>query len=1019
MLRKTVVARALSIAFSTAALSAAVMQPAAAQSNAAGTVYGKVASGGATSVVVRNTETSQQRTVTVDAGGSFIATALPAGHYRATLQGGSMNGQTAEVDVIAGQGAEAVFTSGDVAKVEVVGRRSRIDVTNATNGATFSSRELEKLPVAHNIDAIIQLAPNTSKSDPTYAGGHSIGGGAPSENAYYINGLPVTNGLTQLGGMELPFGAIATAEIKTGGYGAEFGRSIGGVVNVTGKSGTNTWEAGVMASDMPESMRARPKDLIYPTIGKSYTAATDGTVRQRLQDNTSSQKEVGFYVGGPIVQDKLFMFVAAQHTTQDTAGTAAARVSSANKVSGWDTNSAKTDRYYTKFDWNITDNHHLEYTSFGTLPQTDTTYYGYNTTTNAISTGANSSIHTKEDPGSNGGEGQILRYTGYLTDNLTVTALYGQTNATHIYEPAGYNPNLASVSASPAVEAPGLNYSSPQGFSGSMNKSGATDQSKTARLDLEYKLGDHRIKAGIDKSKSQSLGAGVVTAGGATWIYLKNDLPNQPIPVGGGVIPALTSVAAAGSLGAKGYYVDKDIYQTASNAYGGQNAQYIEDNWQVTKNVLVTVGVRDEGFFNANQDQVKYIDQKNSILPRVSAIWDVNGDSSLRVYGSAGRYSVPMPNMVALRGANGSLYTDQYYTYTGTDANGLPTGLTAITQPLSADNEYGQAKDPKTIEAINLKPSYQDEITLGFDRAWSPDLTFGAKYTYRKLRSTIDDFCDARVFLKYAAAHNIDATNLDQGSCQDFNPGQANSFWVDYSGTRSNYTRVDLSAADLGFEKAQRTYTALDLYLEHPYRNGWYGKVDYTWSRDKGNTEGQTLSDTNGAQGDVAATMNWDYPEIMKYANGLLPNDHTHQLKAIGWYDLTQEWTVGANLDIESGRPLGCLGANPNPGDSPNYGLEHYCFGTAGISSNVPAPRGTMGRLPWSKNLDMNLSYHPAFLKGLNLKLDVFNITNTLTEIKRYEQYNSGNNIASTFSGPEVYTAPRSVKFTAEFNHKF
>ena len=37
---------------------------------------------------------------------------------------------------------------------------------------------------------------------------HSGGGGA-SENAYYINGFPVTNPLTQLGGSELPFGAIA------------------------------------------------------------------------------------------------------------------------------------------------------------------------------------------------------------------------------------------------------------------------------------------------------------------------------------------------------------------------------------------------------------------------------------------------------------------------------------------------------------------------------------------------------------------------------------------------------------------------------------------------------------------------------------------------------------------------------------------------------------------------------------------------------------------------------------------
>jgi hypothetical protein len=44
----------------------------------------------------------------------------------------------------------------------------------------------------------------------------------------------------------------------------------------------------------------------------------------------------------------------------------------------------------------------------------------------------------------------------------------------------------------------------------------------------------------------------------------------------------------------------------------------------------------------------------------------------------------------------------------------------------------------------------------------------------------------------------------------------------------------------MGFPKVERTYTAIDLFAEHPFRNHWYGKVNYTWSRSKGNMEGQT-----------------------------------------------------------------------------------------------------------------------------------------------------------------------------------
>jgi hypothetical protein len=53
---------------------------------------------------------------------------------------------------------------------------------------------------------------------------------------------------------------------------------------------------------------------------------------------------------------------------------------------------------------------------------------------------------------------------------------------------------------------------------------------------------------------------------------------------------------------------------------------------------------------------------------------------------------------------------------------------------------------------------------------------------------------------------------------------------------------VTFTAKEMGFPKVERTYTAIDLFAEHPFRNHWYGKVNYTWSRSKGNMEGQTNS---------------------------------------------------------------------------------------------------------------------------------------------------------------------------------
>jgi outer membrane receptor protein involved in Fe transport len=1017
-LKKTVLVHALALAFGGMALTVGVVQPAMAQSNAAGSVFGKVAAGSGDTVVLKNTGTNASRSSAVDAAGNFRVTSLPIGTYTATLMKGGSAVGTTQVEVLAGQGAEAAFAVAGVQTVQVSGRRTRIDVSSSSNGTTFTARELDKLPIGRNVESIVQLAPNTTRGDPTYPAGASFGGGAASENAFYINGMVATNPLTQLGAMELPFGAIAQAQILTGGFGVEFGRSTGGVVNITTKSGSNTWEAGAMASITPSSTRAKYRDTYYANTG--VFPKTDKTLYMRRQDNESEQKQYSAYVGGPLIKDTLFGFVALEQTKLDSHQVVGSTASTTLAQSGWRDGETTTKRYLAKFDWNINDSHRLEYTAIGDLPQTDYSYRSYNYTGNVVGSTVNSSLHQEFGPANpNGGQLQSLRYVGNITDNFTINALFGKMKDQHIYEPVGYDPNMLQVSASPEARIPGLNYSGGQSIAGTVPLNGSTDNMLSKRLDLEYKLGDHTLRAGLDNNSMQSRGAGEAYAGGGYWIYQQNPDPSAPQGVSGGTVPALTPY---GGYAAQGYFVQKSIYSTISNAFAGQDAQYIEDRWQATKNLLVTVGVRREGFYNANQDGTKYIEMKNQLAPRANVAWDVNGDASFKVFGSIGRYTIQIPTLVALRGANGSLYTDQYYTYTGTDAHGQPTGLTQLTAPLSGNNEFGQAKDPKTVAAQDMKPAYQDEITVGMERAWSPQLNFGAKFTYRKLKSTIDDLCDARPFEAYAERNGINTDNWAGFSCATFNPGTDNNFKVDYAGN-GTYTDVHLTAADLGFEKAQRTYAAIDLFAEHPYRNGWYAKVNYTLSRNKGNTEGQTLSDTSTAQGDVAATQTWDYPEMMVGGNGLLPNDRTHQIKAFGFYDVTSEVTVGGNLLLASGRPRSCSGTNPITsaikGNPYNYqSASHYCFGATG-AQNVLSPRGTVGRLPWEKTLDMNVVYRPHIVEGLALRADIYNVFNSQTVQKVYERYNTSNARYALYETPIAFTAPRSMKFTVEYNHKF
>lgn len=169
--------------------------------------------------------------------------------------------------------------------------------------------------------------------------------------------------------------------------------------------------------------------------------------------------------------------------------------------------------------------------------------------------------------------------------------------------------------------------------------------------------------------------------------------------------------------GSNGFYAQQRIFTTTTSMAVEQKAYYLEDRWQVSDNWLVTLGIRNDQFTNFNSDHVAYVDSGDQWAPRLGASWDVFGDSSLKLFANLGRYYLALPNSVAIRGASASTYTDQYFTYTGIDANGEPIGLTPFGPgPVSANGEFGQAPNPGAFAPSDLKSQYQDELILGLRR---------------------------------------------------------------------------------------------------------------------------------------------------------------------------------------------------------------------------------------------------------------------------------------------------------------
>ena len=133
------------------------------------------------------------------------------------------------------------------------------------------------------------------------------------------------------------------------------------------------------------------------------------------------------------------------------------------------------------------------------------------------------------------------------------------------------------------------------------------------------------------------------------------------------------------------------------------------------------------------------------------------------------------------------------------------------------------------------------------------------------------------------------------------NPGNAMSVYIP-----ENDEQINLTAAQLGYPKATRDYTAIELTLNRPLQNGWAMDLSYTWSESEseGNHEGYVISDI--AQDDAGITQNFDQPGLTDFTDGPLPNDRTHTLKAFGSYDFNNGLRIGANFLLQSGWLFGC-----------------------------------------------------------------------------------------------------------------
>lgn len=976
----------------------------------AGSVFGQAEAG--ETVIVENPATGIRREITVDADGSYRIPALPPGRYQVTLKRADGSTTVREsVLVSAGTGTAVSFAATEtIESVIVTGARvvNPIDVSSVESVTILSAEQLAQIPVARDLTSAALLAPGTVRGDAAFADGKlaSFGGSSVAENQYFVNGFNVTNSFRGLNFSEIPFEAIAEQQVKTGGYGAEFGRSLGGVVSQTTKRGTNEFKTGASLYFAPASLRASTRNANH---SNPLEASSFGTVRSINSEEETGQWNANVWASGALIEDKLFAYglVGYSEEERDRWG----NITQLNNTN----DTTETPFWLLKLDWNINDSNAFELTAFSDEEETTSEVY-LNSAARADRLGL---IGTQYEE--NGGQNFVAKYTSYITDSFTVSALYGHgefSRGVHLKTADGQRVAYSGDLDVPATGCPVIidarpssrrdatgTYASSCNITAGLTNAGvisrndAEDTRDQFRIDAEWQLGAHLLRFGYDLDDYESV-AGDSFEGGRIWRYATT-------PEGDDV-------------------VREQIVNQGSVVEVNQRAFYVEDNWNITDTFLLSVGLRWDSFENINGQGETYVDIENQFGPRLGFSWDVMGDSSLKVYGNAGRYALPLTPSVAVRGASASLFTREEFSFSGVDpVTGAPINPVSLGTFRYINAETGEPKNPATIASKNLDPMYQDEFILGAQFALTQHQNIGARAIYRELKAAIDDNCDYAPIMAAGEAAGLDPDLfvLPSGGfpyCRMFNPGEDAIFLTDFYGD-GTLTETRIPADQLSPD-ARRTYKALELFWDGNW-DRTFVQASYTLAYSKGNTEGGVKSDIG--QDDTNVTQDFDYAVLAVDSYGYLPNDRRHAFKIFGSYAITDELSVGANLLVQSGRPKNCLGIlypyEGHPNDIHVYGSSFFRCGTTETGGTGPVeivPRGTAGRLPWTNQIDLSFAYTPNWAEGLLFKVDVFNLFNEqeIVAIEEQAEDPSTGTPAPTYQVPRAFQQPRYFRFMLQYD---
>jgi len=264
---------------------------------ATGTIFGHVDDSqglAVPGVTITGTSPSLQRvrTTVTASNGNYVLPLLPPGAYTLTYELAGFTVVSEQRDVAASQSIKLNVTiqPADLQQtVTVTAAPNSFFVGTVESATNMTAKTLDLLPTNRDIMTAVLLTPSVHVNRPFFP---MISGGMSFENLYLLNGVQITDHIRNTPEPLYIEDAIQEVTVATGGIPAEYGRFVGGMVNALTKSGGNVFSG---------SFRTTLRNDAWRTVSPFGEPKTDATV-----------PTYEFTLGGPIVKDRTWFFVAGR-----------------------------------------------------------------------------------------------------------------------------------------------------------------------------------------------------------------------------------------------------------------------------------------------------------------------------------------------------------------------------------------------------------------------------------------------------------------------------------------------------------------------------------------------------------------------------------------------------------------------------------------------------------------------------------------------------------------------------------